>query len=480
MGDAVTTVAGAGHGGQTETVAAAEPRWSRVAVSAPGTQIDIALPADVPVAALIPAVAELIERRTPAGAAAAPPGPVTLVPVGRAALDPELSLAEQQVRDGDLLVWTETAAAPPPPLFDDVVAAVVRAGAVGTAAWTDRCAVVGGRAAIVAGAVAAAAAVLVGGPGGFGAAVLVALAAVAVVGAGLCARIGHDTATAIALGLAGVVMAGAAGFTAGGGAFASGMLSAGAGAGSAAVVARTVTGAGRTVFVAAALIGAGIAGAAGAAAWTTVAGPRIGAGLLLGALALSLAAPRIAVLTAGIPLPPVPSREESVVDTGAEEAITATAELSVRAGAATAVIDAAAAATAVLTLVAVPITVGAGTAAISVSGLILAVTVSAALVVRGRGHRDRFPAGVLIGAGVAGVFATAITAAALAPDHTGWAAGGIGLVAAATAAGGIVAARTDVSPVLRRAGEVVGYAVITAVVPVAAAVFGLYAWARGL
>src|SRR5699024_427232 len=159
---------------------------------------------------------ELVDHRRPVlprGSTDAP-GTAQLAPIGRPALDPDRSLADQSVVDGALLLLTDQADAPPPPLFDDVIAAIAEDGRNTRPAWTDAHAAWAGRAAIVLGALAATVTTLLTGPGPVQTAVLGLAAVAAAVGAALCARLFGDTGTAIAVGVGSVIAGVGAGWAA--------------------------------------------------------------------------------------------------------------------------------------------------------------------------------------------------------------------------------------------------------------------------
>jgi len=467
----------------------AGPRWCRVSVCAPHTQVDLALPADVPVAELLPAVTELVDRRRPVltGGSADVPGAAQLAPVGRPALDPDRTLADQSVVDGALLLLTDEADAPPPPLFDDVIAAIAEDGRSTRYAWTDVHAVWTGRAVIVLGALAATVTTALTGPGPVQAAVLGLAAVAAAVGAALCARLSGDTGTAIAVGVGAVVAGVGAGWAAvppsPHGPAAALTAAAACGAATALVVGWSAE-CGRTVFTAAATV-AGVATAAGGAAtWWSVPTDRLGAAVSLVALALIAAGPRAALWAARLPLPAVPSREESVSESeelyGGQGQLPDALDTAVGARRAAESLSGVAVAAAVLLAAAAPSTCGVGTGAVSVPGTALAVACALTMLARGRAHHDLVPAAALLIGGAAALITTLVTVAICAPAAAPACAAGIAVTAAAAAAGGVLAPRRGASPVLRRAVELAGYGVVATIVPLALWVFDLYARARGL
>jgi type VII secretion integral membrane protein EccD len=121
-------------------VVSAAPDTVRVSVLGGRTQLDVALPVDVPVAAFLPELAHLIgsrdrrdeeladrdERRTFWMLSHAD---------GDTELAPERTLRDAGVSDGELLRISQRRALSPPTLFDDVVDAAARLNRVSYAAW---------------------------------------------------------------------------------------------------------------------------------------------------------------------------------------------------------------------------------------------------------------------------------------------------------------------------------------------------------
>ena len=122
-------------------VVSAAPDAIRVSVFGGRTQLDVALPADVPVAAFLPELAQLIgsrdtrrdddmidrdERRT---------FWVLSRVTGEIPLAPDATLRAAGVTNGELLRITQKRALSPPALFDDVVDAAARLNRASYAAW---------------------------------------------------------------------------------------------------------------------------------------------------------------------------------------------------------------------------------------------------------------------------------------------------------------------------------------------------------
>ncbi|MDL9937764.1 type VII secretion integral membrane protein EccD [Gordonia sp. ABSL1-1] len=125
---------------QTVVVTAA-PRAFRVSVFGGRTQLDIELPSDVPVADIVPELAELISSRDIKSeeATEALQDRRDRWVLTRLDTDEEIpadrTLAEAGSHDGDLLSLTTERALNPPELFDDVVDAVARLNREGFAVW---------------------------------------------------------------------------------------------------------------------------------------------------------------------------------------------------------------------------------------------------------------------------------------------------------------------------------------------------------
>ena len=122
------------------TVSAA-PDSVRVSVLGGRTQLDLALPVDVPVAALLPELAGLITSRASRGDAEETVRDerrtfwVLSRVDGDVDLAPERSLRDAAVTNGELLRISQRRALSPPTLFDDVVDAAARLNRAAHAAW---------------------------------------------------------------------------------------------------------------------------------------------------------------------------------------------------------------------------------------------------------------------------------------------------------------------------------------------------------
>src|SRR5699024_5527542 len=181
--------------------------FSRVTVVAPRTRIDVALPADVAVADLLPMVLEMAGETSSDGGVRH--GGWALAKLGDTALDPSRTLASLGVVDGELLQLRKRNENPPPPLYDDVVDAIAEAEPDSFQPWTKE---IANRVGHIAGGLAlfvAAVALLLGGPLGGGDQLLPAV--LGGVGAIACVAIGATLSQAYRATSTGVLIAAAGG-----------------------------------------------------------------------------------------------------------------------------------------------------------------------------------------------------------------------------------------------------------------------------
>jgi type VII secretion integral membrane protein EccD len=105
-------------------LSASDPGLRRVSVHAGTTAVDLALPAGVPVATLIPPIVDILEGRR----ADSPGGLVArryqLSLPGASALDASTTLAQNGIRDGAVMVLSHARTPLPAPRYDDVAEAV--------------------------------------------------------------------------------------------------------------------------------------------------------------------------------------------------------------------------------------------------------------------------------------------------------------------------------------------------------------------
>ncbi|WP_051288841.1 type VII secretion integral membrane protein EccD [Mycobacterium sp. URHD0025] len=123
-------------------VVSAAPEAIRVSVVGGRTQLDVALPADVPVAAFLPELARLIKSRDDERSddMADRDERRTFWELSRqdrsGALAPDRTLREAGVENGELLRLSARRALSPPTLYDDVVDAAARLNRASYAAWS--------------------------------------------------------------------------------------------------------------------------------------------------------------------------------------------------------------------------------------------------------------------------------------------------------------------------------------------------------
>jgi type VII secretion integral membrane protein EccD len=459
--------------------AAADAAYCRLTVLAPRARVDVALPADVPVAELVPMVLELVGEPL----FGLCPQPWRLSGTAGGPLPPGATLAELGVLDGDLLRIAPDAPAPLPPVFDDPVDAL--AATAGAAAVRDRR--FGAVAVLV---VAGAAAVLLAGwPAAAGTAVPVVVAALgAALAVGHAARLarrgaagvpdeGPEHAAAVTAAVAAVPLAAAAGWAALPAASgAARLLVAAAAAGAVAAAAQIAL-----RVVAPALVGVVVAAVpAGLAAVAVlrldVAPAAAAAGLGATALVAGALLPRAALRLAGLPLPVVPADGSELVDADDGPDQLPPDELAERADLARGYLAGlAGGCAAVAAVAALPAAAAGGWA-----GPAFATVTVAVLGLRARSFADPAPArSLLAGAVVAGVGLAAVVVPQVDPAVRIVAAAGLLVVAAC----GIVAVgrTTPVgSPVVRRAVDMLENLLVAAAVPLALGAMDVFRLVRGL
>ncbi|MBM7770296.1 type VII secretion integral membrane protein EccD [Actinokineospora baliensis] len=461
-------------------MAAGTTVFSRVTVVAPRTRIDVALPADVSVADLLPMLLEMAGETTPDGGARH--GGWCLAKLGDNPLDPSRTLGSLGVVDGDMLQLRKRAENPPPPLFDDVVDAIAESTPDSYRPWTketaNRIGHIAGALALVTGAFA----VLMAGPlwggGNLGPAITAGTGAVIAVALGAVFARAYQARTT------GVLIAAAGGLPL---AFVSGLsivpgepgrpslLLASALVLIVASASIMVIGAGITTFVA-----AGTAAALGVIAFavaTLIAHPA--AGIAAGTVAVALGAlsvlPRLTIQLARLPLPNVPgSAEDLKEDTGFPDY----RSIERRAGLAheymTGMIIGCGSAAAIGAIV--------SAGAPGVWGVLLGVVATLVLLLRARTYANGSQAiallatGMLAAAGILlGWLFTADTFGRLL-----WVFGALVLLSAGALVLGVVFPEQRFSPPLRRTVEIIEAICIAVVLPIALAVMDLYSTLRGV
>lgn len=475
------------------TTSAPTGLWARVGVLTPRGRVDLALPADVAVAELVPMVLELIAE--PAGGrAGGVPQPWRFSGPAGGPLPAEATLAGLGVLDGELLHLGPRRAALPAPVFDDpadALAASVRESGGGDPAahWTGPLAAL----AVVTAASAVLASVR-GVPGVPVTAVVVALA-VAVLGGG--AALLHSARTLAAAGrdpdpdpadpdrsdhpgpwfdaqaaaLVAVPPAAAGGLLALPGPVGAGhVLLAAAAGGLAAVCGQAVLRAVSAPLLGVAVAALAVAGAALARLTMDAPVSAVAAGLTAVALAVGPLLPRIALRLGGVPDPAVPGDLDEI--SRADTPALSGPEMAERVALARGLFAGLSAPAALLAAGgAVVATTGGGW-----TGPVLAAVTVAVLLLRARAFAEAGPARVL---GTAAILTTIGAAVPFALSQGATArllvAAGLGLVV-------LVAARTatgSLSPVGRRTLDILELVLTAAAIPAALAAMGLFALVRG-
>ncbi|HET9876930.1 MAG TPA: type VII secretion integral membrane protein EccD, partial [Mycobacterium sp.] len=282
------------------TVSYPSPMLCRVALHTDTVHADLALPARIPIAALIPSVVDVLAGRGGEWRTARPAAPYRLARPGEAALDSSRTLAQHAIRDGTVLLLTRTPAEPSAPRFDDPaeqVSATVRSRA---RPWTPRA----GRftAVLAAGWLTTLGVVLsIRASGTVAAAMAAAGAGCALIAALFAHRVHQDGGTGLALGLFAVGLAAVAGFVAvPGGPAAPNTLLAATAAAAVAVLSMQLAGCGGPAMTAVCVLMVLTAAAALTVVLTGVS-PRVaGALAVVTTMGLLQAAARVSMVVAGL------------------------------------------------------------------------------------------------------------------------------------------------------------------------------------
>jgi type VII secretion integral membrane protein EccD len=286
----------------------------RVTVVGPHRRIDLALPAQSPIAELVPQLVRM------AGIAAYPAAPAgwVLSRLGSSPLEGATTVATAGICDGEVLYLNPAETAPAPMLFDDVVDAIARAVEERPGVWRPEVSRRVGAA--VAGLVFGGIAALIGAAGlgwpattgGAGPVLAGVLAVLLLVIGGAVARSYGDSLVAAALVAGGLPAAMVAGLQSVSGAGLAWSAAASLGVGFAAVAVYAVLAAvvisDRAAWFVPAAVAAAIGGLAAAAAVDLAVRPAaIAALVIVTVIALSPVLPSVALRLGRLPLPRVPS-----------------------------------------------------------------------------------------------------------------------------------------------------------------------------
>ncbi|WP_280257931.1 type VII secretion integral membrane protein EccD [Nocardia abscessus] len=468
------------------------PDLARVTILAKHTQVDMAIPVDVPVALVIPSVVDMVAQHSRSNdfdneGERYEPAEWVLARIGHPPFSNSLSLGEHGVRDGELLMLESASHTAPTPLFDDIMYNVAIADTDHYRSWTPRVA-------RITGSVLAAVTMIVGclglllSPGSLpiavGGSIALVVAILLVVAAMVLSRMYGDTGTALVLGGCALPAAFSAGmlFVPDHYGWAHVLLGSVL-AGATAILAWRVTGVGLALFIGVATLAAYAVPAALVGLLTGQPERAIGAGAAaLGLVGLSLA-PRISMLLAKLPLPPVPSPgtpiDPTEDDPDDHRALPTMEALRVKSERARMYLAGLVAATTLITAI------GALAATDPASddpywpGIALALVCAAVLMFRSRTYAGAEQAVVLIAGGAAIVLIMLVGAGfAMHQPLAVFGAAMVALVAALIL--GIVIPNQSATPPMRRGVELLEYTFVAAVLPLAFWVADLYSLVRGL
>lgn len=488
---------------------AIEPALVRVSVLGGNTQLDVALPAAIPIAALIGDLVAQVESRSPGRRDADDPDPESadeqfddrrtrwaLSLIGQPPLPASRSLTESGVRDGDLLMVTSVPTGSPPVLFDDVVDAVARLNESRFANWSAQAARILGFAAAVLASVTAAICLggMRSGSDALWPAIPAGLAAIALVTASaIVARHYHDMTTAMVLAATALPQAFVAGALTVPGYYGSPHLSLGFAAVLLfAVVSYRLSAVGSVLHSAA--LTASILGASATGVTLLVDTSTENVAAVTAAIGLLVIAtsPRLTIVLAKLPLPPVPTAGAPLDLDDAQPAPTIEGIGAIGAMAlpkADALERRSYLANSYLTGIVSGATAVTATAAVlacrpwdgvEATSLTLAVIVAVVMCLRGRSHSDLAQACVLISGGAVTL---AVLVGALAVDGGHWPLVGFAVAITALALAfvvGVLAPGHEFSPVLRRVAELGEYALIVVIVPLLVWTLDLYRMVRNI
>ncbi|WP_227370970.1 type VII secretion integral membrane protein EccD [Mycobacterium fragae] len=460
---------------QAVEVPATGAELRRVSVCADAVSVDLALPAAVPVASLMPAIVDILATEYRHRGESVPAWHRLSLP-GDAPLDMSKTLAQLGIRDGSILVFTGPSTELTAPRFDDVAEAVSMSLAERARPWTRRTARLAG--AITASWLAGAGALVLiraafdtADARRVSAGVAAAIGCIALLASGVAYRGFRDVIAGLTLGLLASGFASLAGLLAvpGGPGAPNALLAAMAGAAMSALV-MGVTGCGTTVFIALSCLAMVAAAAALVGALTAGSPQAIAAASAAISLALLELSARVSILFAGLS-PEGDADEPADPHRLKAKALRADSLLS----SLVAAFAAAAALGAIGTAVAAHCAGGT-----RLLGIAFATVVGGVLLLRARAHGDQARSVPLVVSGTATLSVTFVVAAIAGPLQPPWVAGVAATLATAALCLGFIAPALTFSPVLRRGVDLLEYLALAAIVPLVCWICGLYGAARGL
>lgn len=468
------------------------PDLTRVTILAKHTQVDMAIPVDVPVALVIPSVVDMVAAHSRTNefdnqGERFEPADWVLARIGQPPLSNSLSLGEQGIRDGELLMLESSANTAPTPLFDDIMYNVAVADAEHFRGWNPKTARTTGSILAVLAILAGCTGLLAAPdamPGWITGAIALGVTVLLVVAAMIMSRIYGDPNTALVLGGCALPLA-----------FTGGMLIVpdhygwahvllgSTLFGATAILAWRVTGVGLGLFIGAGTIAVFLVPSALVGLLTAQRLEAVGAvvaALGLGALSL---APRISMMLAKLPLPPVPAPgtpiDPTEDDPDDHRALPTLDILQAKSMRARTYLSGLVTATALVTVVGALVATDPDYGGFYWQGIALALVCAAALMFRSRTYAGAEQAVILIVAGAA-ILLAMLTAMAFVADLPLAAFGAALVMVIAALVLGIIVPNQSATPPMRRAAELIEYGFVAAVLPLVFWVADLYSLVRGL
>lgn len=466
-----------------------ESELRRVTLHTNAVDVDLALPAGIPLAALLPSIVNIIDRRhhTDPSDAAVPTG-LQFSRLGGPALSALTTLAQNGIQDGDVLVLTQCRTDPPAPRFADPAEAVCATLKASAQPWTRPATRLA--AAIAANWLTGIGIMMLIRNTGYlsgnhsGTTIFLALASsIALLLAVVAHRRYNDAVAGLALSLVATGLSSAAGFAAVPGTpGAPHVLLATIAGATTAVVAMRVTGCGTVTLTAISGCGAVIGIAALVGVLSEASLPSVGAFCTVLSVGLVEISPRISIALAGLS-PRMPLEAETEIETESpdpragelSDTENLVAAKAIRADdwltSLLAAFSSSATIGALSTTIAAPRTGLSGTALAAVTGLVL--------LLRARSQTDLTKTLILLCSGIATVSAIFVVTVAAYPQHQTWLAAATALLAGSALGLGFVAPGM-LSPAIHRIVDLLEYLALAASVPLAGWLGGLYRTARDL
>ncbi|MGM7644117.1 type VII secretion integral membrane protein EccD [Nocardia sp. JW2] len=468
------------------------PDLARVTILAKHTQVDMAIPVDVPVALVIPSVVDMVAAHSRSNdfdndGERYEPAEWVLARIGHPPFSNSLSLGEHGVRDGELLMLESASHTAPTPLFDDIMYNVAIADAEHYRSWTPKTA-------RITGSVLAALTMLVGcfgllaAPDGVpfwvSGSLALFVAVLCVIAGTVLSRMYGDTSAALVLGGCALPTAFTGGMMLVPDHYGWANLLLGAALfGATAVLAWRVTGVGLALFIGAAAISLFVVPAALVGLLTDQPVKAIGAVVAALALAGLSLSPRVSMLLAKLPLPPVPSPgtpiDPTEDDPDDHRALPTLDNLRARSERARNYLAGLVSATTLVTVVGALLATNPSADDPYWPGIALALVCAVVLMFRSRTYAGAEQAVVLIAGGSAIVLLMLIgVAVGMEQPLVVFGAALVILVAALVI--GLIVPNQSATPPMRRAAELIEYGFVAAVLPLVFWVADLYSLVRGL